>query len=92
MLIVVVVICVALLVAIFCREWGSPDDEGSGYMVKLKIVITHVQVLHTSTPLASTKQRTPYQINDLLRYFLRQAHYNRCVVAVFLIQFINMNL
>ena len=46
MLVVVVVVCVALLFAIFCREWGDPEDEGSGYMVKLKIVITHVQVLN----------------------------------------------
>lgn len=41
------ILFVLVLAALFAREWTLPGDEGdqgSGYMTKAKIVITHVQV------------------------------------------------
>lgn len=44
MLLLMVVASTALLVALFCREWGSLEGTGGGYMDKIKIVLTHIQV------------------------------------------------
>ena len=47
LLTIFVVLFVLVLAALFAREWTLPGDEGdqgSGYMTKAKIVITHVQV------------------------------------------------
>ena len=47
LLTVFVILFVLVLVALFAREWTLPGDEGdqgSGYMTKAKIVITHIQV------------------------------------------------
>lgn len=44
LLALVLLVFTAVLVLMFVRDWGSADTSGSGYMVKLKIIITHLQV------------------------------------------------
>lgn len=47
LLVVVLLLGTALLLALFAREWGTLDslDAPRGYMDKIKIVLTHIQVL-----------------------------------------------
>jgi hypothetical protein len=46
LLLVIVAVFLVAVVLMFARDWGSPaaDTSGSGWTVKLKIVITHLQV------------------------------------------------
>lgn len=46
LLVVIVAVFIIAIVLMFVRDWGSPetDTTGSGWTVKLKIVITHLQV------------------------------------------------
>ena len=45
LLLVIVAVFLVTVVLMFARDWGSPaaDTSGSGWTVKLKIVITHLQ-------------------------------------------------
>ena len=62
LLTVFVILFVLVLVALFAREWtlpGDDGDQGTGYMTKAKIVITHIQVRFLQPPmlLAPTHRR-----------------------------------
>lgn len=61
---------VLVIVLMFSKDWTMDSGEGSGYMVKLKIVITHMQVpqsSHTTSAVTCDAAHTVYKATPCLK-------------------------